>query len=345
MRTSRKLQALALIGAAALLAGCASTGQGGGSGDADSLTYVSWGSQFQDNQIEAWQVPFTEATGTKFVNDSPVDESKIKLMVESGNITWDVVDVSGYFGMTYCGKYTEELDFSGVDTSVFPEGTVTKCGVPAFLVNTIMVYNTDTFAGDEPTSMKDFFDPKVKGTRVLSPILEGIMEAALLADGVAPDELYPLDIDRALAKLDGIKDQIVFADSYGQVQQLLVDNQADFALLPHTRAITSFEAGAKIAPIWDTALVAWDYLAVPKGSAKLKTANEFIKFVSEDAQQESWAEIAGAIPASSTAKPDYSDSQKEFIAGDDVRRVVVDSKWWNDNLESATTAYNLWLNQ
>lgn len=343
MKTSRRIQAVALIAGMTLLAGCSAQGSDSGNG-AGSLTYVSWGSQFQDNQIAAWQAPFTEQTGIEFVNDSPVDESKIKLMVESGNVSWDVVDVSGYFGEAYCGKYVEELDFTGVDLSVFPEGTTSKCGVPAFLVNTIMVYNTETFAGKEPTSIEDFFDPNVKGTRVLSPILEGIFDAALLADGVAPEDLYPIDIDRALAKLDGIKDQIVFADSYGQVSQLLVDNQADFALLPHTRAITSYESGAKIKPIWDTALVAWDYLVVPKGSQNVEAASEFIRFVAEDPQQEAWAEIAGALPASSTAQPNYSESQARFIAGDDVKRVVIDSAWWNDHLEEATTAYQLWLN-
>ena len=53
----------------------------------------------------------------------------------------------------------------------------------------------------------DLFDTaKIPGKRTFYKwSAPGVLEIALLADGVAPDKLYPLDLDRAFKKLDTIK--------------------------------------------------------------------------------------------------------------------------------------------
>ncbi len=56
-----------------------------------------------------------------------------------------------------------------------------------------------------------------------------MMEIALLADGVAPDKLYPIDADRAFKKLDTIKKQSIFWTTNSQSQQLLVDGEVRWA--------------------------------------------------------------------------------------------------------------------
>ena len=70
----------------------------------------------------------------------------------------------------------------------------------------VLGYNTDATAGQVPEGWADFFDTaKFPGKRGFWDYSAGgIFEFALLADGVAPADLYPLDLERATAKLDTI---------------------------------------------------------------------------------------------------------------------------------------------
>src|SRR5690625_1339941 len=69
-----------------------SNGENIGTSDTDSITFVSWGGTTQEAQEEYWGKPFTEETGIKVISDQ-TDYGKLKAMVESGNVIWDVVDV------------------------------------------------------------------------------------------------------------------------------------------------------------------------------------------------------------------------------------------------------------
>ncbi|MFX5656770.1 extracellular solute-binding protein, partial [Acinetobacter baumannii] len=66
--------------------------------------------------------------------------------------------------------------------------------------------------------------------------MAGALEAALLADGVALDQLYPLDVDRALKKIAEIKDHLVLWDTGASSQQLFRDGEVTMGQLWHTRA-------------------------------------------------------------------------------------------------------------
>ena len=57
-----------------------------------SLNVVSWGGAYQAAQRNAYFLPFQERFGIQLVEDSPVEYAKIRSMVETGNVTWDVVD-------------------------------------------------------------------------------------------------------------------------------------------------------------------------------------------------------------------------------------------------------------
>ena len=63
------------------------------------LTYVSFGGAYQEAQRKAWLTPYTELTGVTFKEDEESSNSKIKAMVEAGQVTWDVVDVGNDFGL------------------------------------------------------------------------------------------------------------------------------------------------------------------------------------------------------------------------------------------------------
>lgn len=251
-----------------------------------TLTFVSYGGNLQRSAIAAFQEPYTAATGVQFENDTPPDVAKLRAMVEAGSSFWDVMDQGADVAEANCGTLFEELDLSKIDVDQYPEGTVSNCGIPSYFFGLTFVYNTETYKDNAPTKLSDFFDlEQFPGTRVLSPEFgNGIMEYALIADGIEPDQLYPLDIERALAKLDTIKPSIIFAQSNGVLQQALVDGQADMGLAVTGRAVGAATAGAPIAPVWDKTILSWDNWMFPKGTPNKQTARDYIAFISKPEQ-------------------------------------------------------------
>ncbi len=66
-----------------------------------------------------------------------------------------------------------------------------------------------------------------------------------MADGVAPDKLYPLDVDRGFKKLDSIKAQTIFWSTNSQAQQLFVDGEVNLGLILNGRAYDARRRGRR----------------------------------------------------------------------------------------------------
>lgn len=156
---------------------------------ADSLNFVSWGGTTQDAQKEAWAVPFTKATNIKVVQDGPTDYGKLKAMVESGNVQWDVVDVEADFALRAASEgLLEPLDFNQIKRDKIDPRFVSDHGVGSFFFSFVLGYNEGKLGANKPVDWTALFDTKAyPGKRALykwpSP---GVLELALLADGVAP---------------------------------------------------------------------------------------------------------------------------------------------------------------
>ncbi len=332
------------------LSGCAA-----GSGDADSsaaaggsLVYVSYGGAFQDAQAASWQVPYTAETGTEFENTSPSDMAQIKAMVEANQTSWDVVDTNAYFPNQFCDEYFEKLDLSAIDTSQFTEGSVSDCAVPAERFALLLVYNAETYGDNPPTELADFLDTeKFPGKRASTrEVSTGLLESVLVADGVAPDDLYPLDLDRAFAALDTIRDVTTFAENNGALQQLVTDGQADMALIVSARALTVARDGVPIEPVWGETITTFNSLAVPKGAPNAAEAQKFIAFATQPEQSAAFAEASGTSPANLAAKPTYDDLAAKFNAfADDGRTETtqLDAVWWSENINEVQNRFTTWL--
>ncbi|GAB3504602.1 ABC transporter substrate-binding protein [Amycolatopsis cihanbeyliensis] len=340
MRGSRTVTAVAM---ASVLAGTAACGS-----DNRALTFVSTGSSFQDNQKTAWQEPFTAESGIEVRNDGPVDEAKLRAMVDAGKVSWDVVDTSAAAAEQYCGTYLEPLDFSIVDRDAYPPETVSECGVPAYFYSIIFMYDTTKYGDRPPRTIADFFDPeRYPGRRMVPPeIAVGLLEDALLADGAHPDQLYPLDVDRALRKVDVIKDVTTFAETYGQMQQAMVDGQVDMALVSTARAHQALSAGAPFEPVWDKTIVNWNDLVVPKGSPNREEAMKFIAFIAGDEPSARFSELASVQPVNEQVKPNFDEVQRRIDAFSPEHRhsvVLGNARWWARNFDAVTEKFTAWL--
>ena len=338
--TSLVITALVLL---PLTAACSKGGTSGASTQ-NTLTFATTGGSYQDDLKAAWEAPFTAQTGTKVVNDSPEDIAKVKTMVEAGKVTWDLIDDSSGAAMRYCGKYLEKLDFSVIDRNAYPPATVSDCGVPSGYYSLLFSYNTKKYATNPPTTIADFFDVKrFPGHRIIfHDFYVGVLEDALMADGVPPDQLYPLDIDRALHKLDTIKNVTTFAATNGQVQQAMVDGSADMALTGQVRALHALQAGAPWAVVWDKSIVGWSDLMIPKGAPHKDQAMRFIAFTAKDAQQKALAQLTMEYPTDPNVKPNYDATQQKLdVFAPEHKNTVVfqNAEWWAKNIDDATKKY------
>ncbi|MFI5913284.1 extracellular solute-binding protein [Dactylosporangium sp. NPDC051541] len=348
MRTFRLLT-LFTVGALTLSACGVGGDPGGGSSSGNTLTWASTGGQFQEDEKTALQVPFTAKTGTKFTNISPAEQAQVRTMVAAGKTIWDLANMSWIYAGAYCGELFEKLDDPRLERGKFPKGTTGDCFVPTYRYANIFSYNADLYPGEKPTKIQDFFDvKKFPGKRVVYDYPKaGLFEAALVADGVAPDKVYPLDLDRAFKKIDTIKSSLVFAPSYGAIQQMLVDKQAGMVLTVTARTIVSASSGANLVPVWDFNTTDIGVLVIPKGSPHKQLAQDMLAFVTEPAQAVAYAKLTGTAPA----RPDidlntvgYSDQQKQFNAFLPNRGTTIeqDKQWWIDNTDALTKRWTSW---
>ncbi|MEA3130413.1 MAG: putative spermidine/putrescine transport system substrate-binding protein, partial [Paraburkholderia sp.] len=82
------------------------------------IVFASWGGTTQSAQQKEWAVPFTQASGVQVLMDGPTDYGKLKAMVDSGNVQWDVVDVEGDFAYAALRDgLVEPIDYSVVNKS------------------------------------------------------------------------------------------------------------------------------------------------------------------------------------------------------------------------------------
>jgi putative spermidine/putrescine transport system substrate-binding protein len=347
MRTFRFFALIAISTLA--ISACGVGGDSGGDSSEQQLTWASTGGQFQEDEMKALQEPFTAETGTTFVNVSPAEQAQVRAMVTSGKTIWDLANMSWIYAGAYCGELFEKLDHPALDRSNFPEGTTGDCFVPTFRYANIFSYNADLYPGEKPTTIQDFFDvDRFPGKRVVYDYPKaGLFEAALVADGVPPEEVYPLDLDRAFEKIDTIKSSLVFAPSYGAIQQMLVDEQAGMVLTVTARTIVSAQSGANLVPVWDFNTTDIGALVIPKGTPNKELAQEMLAFVTEPEQSIAYARLTGTAPARPEIDLDtvgYSEQQLEFNAflPDRGATIEQDKQWWIENTDALVERWTKW---
>ena len=314
---------------------------------ADSLNFVSWGGTTQDAQKEAWAVPFTKATDIKVVQDGPTDYGKLKAMVESGNVQWDVVDVEADFALRAASEgLLEPLDFTQIKRDKIDPRFVSDHGVGSFFFSFVLGYNEGKLGANKPVDWTALFDTKTyPGKRALykwpSP---GVLELALLADGVAPDKLYPLDLDRAFKKLDTIKQDIVWWGGGAQSQQLLASGEASLGQFWNGRVYALQQDGAPVGVSWKQNLVMADFLVIPKGAKNKEAAMKFLANASSAEGQAEFANKTAYAPVNvdSVAKLD-KDLAPNLPTAYAQDQVTLDFAYWAKNGQAIAARWNEWL--
>lgn len=346
-KTIKCMVMAAVLAFSCVTAGCVGKNTSS-SKDSNKLVLVDWGGTNTDARVEAIVKPFEKETGIKVTVVTPSDYAKLISMVENGTTEWDVMNCDAYWGV-YAGNegYLEKMDYNTITTKIDKE--VQKDYVMgAEIYDSVIAWNSDKYTEKTaPQTWKDFFDTKkYPGKRAIwqSPVT--VLEAALLADGVPMDELYPLDVDRAFKKLDTIKDSIVWWTAGAEPAQMLSTGEADFALAWSGRIATAKEEGSPIAMTYNQALQIAAGWVVPKDAPNRENAMKFIEYASEAKQQYAFS---SKIPYGSTnheAVDMMDDTLKESLGQSEEQlknEIYIDNDYWADNYNSNVEKLNEWL--
>jgi len=315
-----------------------------------TLVVTPWGGALQDALRKAIYEPFSRLTGCQIVEDT-TDEAKLRTMVESGRVEWDVVDV-GTESVIPMGRLNllEPLDYSKIDTKdIFPE-LVLEHGIGYYYYSTCLAYRKDKFPNKPRRSWADLRDVRgFPGERACQKYAQwGTIEAALFADGVPSDQLYPLDIDRACRSLDRIKPHIrIWWEAGAQPAQLLTDGEVDLTDAWIARIQFLIEQGSTVLGYtWNQGRLSSDSLVIPRGSKNVDVAHDFINFALRPEVQRAFAMIYPDGPANKRAFEALPPERVAVLPSapqNKALQVYPDYQWWADHLDEVVERFNAWV--
>jgi putative spermidine/putrescine transport system substrate-binding protein len=336
---------------------------------AEEITVVSWGGAYTASQVEAYHKPWMAKTGNTIVSeDYSGGLAEIKAQVEAGNVTWDIVDVERSDAVRGCDEgLLEPIDPSILPpapdgtpaTQDFIDGAISDCAVANIVWSTIFAYDTTKMSGVD--SIDDFFNLKdFPGKRGLRKGPKANLEMALMADGVPADQVYdvlstPEGVDRAFAKLDTIKDSVVWWEAGAQPPQLLADGEVAMTTAYNGRIFNAAAAeGKPFKIVWDGQILDLDLWVIPKGTKHLNTALDFLAFstaTEQLAKQASYISYGPARRSSSPLVGLFKDGKTEMgpnmpTAPANMKNALLnDFEFWADNQDQLNERFNSWLAQ
>jgi putative spermidine/putrescine transport system substrate-binding protein len=311
-----------------------------------TLSFVSFGGVYQEAQRKAWLEPYTELTGVQFVEDENSSNATIQAQVESGQVTWDVVDVGNDFGLDANADLLEPLDFSIIPRDELNEQLgITDYRIPDITYGVVLAYNTEVMGDQVPQGWADYFDtttfPGKRGAWDYPA--SGMLEFALMADGVAPDQLYPLDLARATAKLDTIKDDIVFWTSGAESQELIGSGEIAMTMIWNGRGWSAKNIDQKPVEIqWNQQIVTADYLVVPKGTPNKDAAMQFIAYTACAENNAKPSEYIPYGPTNNNSQPNPAMVNDLSVTNADENSAYFDDAWIVDNYAEIDAAWQAW---
>jgi putative spermidine/putrescine transport system substrate-binding protein len=275
------------------------------------FTFCSFGGALSATEKAAFIDPAGAKFGTTMAYAAPTNYAKIKAMVEAKAVEWDLVDVGGQF--IYQGLdqgLLEKMDFSIIDVSKMNKIWVTDYGIYTSTGATVIAYNTNNFPeGKAPTSWKDFWNVKdFPGPRSLYSRFYYNYEAALMAAGVARDQIYPATDDKvklAFDKLRELKPHVkVWWTAGAQPAQLLSTAEVSMASAWSGRILDVMKDKAPVKLTYKDSIAWGNAFVVPKGTPYRELAMKVINYaISEPAQEALLSKgTYGPVLASAAAK-------------------------------------------
>lgn len=326
-----------------------------GSASARDLTVVSWGGNYQDGQRKIYFEPFKAKSGKPLLEESwDGGYGVLAAKMKGGTPNWDAVQVETEELQLGCadGLY-ETVDWSKLGgKDKFIPSAVSGCGVGAIVWSTGLSYDAKRLA-EAPRSWADFWNvTKFPGKRGLRRGPKYALEFALMADGVKPQDVYkvlstPSGVDKAFAKLDQIKGDMIWWESGAQPIQLLASGQVAMTSAYNGRltGINRTE-GTDLRIVWPGSIYAVDSWVVLKGSPNKDAAFDFINFTSQPENQSKLPQyIAYGLPNKAAGEMLSAATAAELPTApmNMADSIPINGEFWVDNIEALTQRFNAWL--
>jgi putative spermidine/putrescine transport system substrate-binding protein len=326
------------------------------------LVIQTWGGETLKGNRLAFYDQFEKETGIKIVTPTAGGDlmGRVASQVRSKNVEWDIVwpaDIGVVEDAANKGLL-EAIDYNIVKNNLkdMVPGSVTKYGLGHELSSIVVTYNTKLFPGDNhPNSWAGFYDPvKFPGPRANDTNWAGPVYSffsALLADGVPPDKLVPIDYQRAFKVLDRIKPHVkVWYQSGDKVMQVLIDQEVVMAKTTDMRSSKAIDLGAQTAVVWNQALAFINYVSVVKGAPHKQAAWQFFNFYTQPKLQAKYMDYMKV----STCNPKGIDhlspteAKKLLLYPDNYKKSIStfttqNTQWLIDHQAEMLEKWNAWL--
>lgn len=317
----------------------------------ESIVVNASGGSMAKSMRAAFSADFEKIHGITVIDTSPVDFGKLKAMVQSGNVEWTVTEIGGQDIVKAEEEgLLEPIDTSRVDLSGFPQKVRDyKYAFAKSAYATVLAYSTTAYKNKpHPTTWAEFWDvKKFPGPRSLRNHPVDNLEYALLADGVAPDKLYPLDLDRAFKKMDEIAKHItVWWKSGQQPAQLLLDGEVILASGWNGRFYNLIKDGAPLDIEWNQGMIKLSVYGIPKGARHACWGQEYLQVMTDPKRQAVYAREIG-YPGLHLDSPKYVDEKlAPYLPThpNNVDKLVwTDIDWWAKHGEAVNERWNRWM--
>ena len=292
---------------------------------AEDMTIVSWGGAYSASQQNAYHDPYMAMhPDVKIINDESSAEAvaKLRAMNEAGNVTWDVVDVVAADAIRLCDEgLAMEID-ADTQLAPAPDGTpaskdfgdllVSPCYIPQIVYSTTFGYRTDLVGDTPPSNICDVFDlAKYPGKRSLEKRPINNMEWALLCDGVAKADVYDVlateeGQQKALAKLDTIRDSVIWWSAGADTPQLLADGEVVMGSTYNGRLFALIEEQKQpVGMMWDAQVFDLDGWIIPTGLSAERQARalDYVYFATDTQRLADQAKYISYGPARASSAP------------------------------------------
>ena len=335
----------------------------------EEVVVVSYGGSFEKACDDGYYKAFTEETGIEVkIDQFDGSLAQIRAQVEAGSVHWDVINVEWPVAQVGCEEGLFE-SLEGFEWAPSTDGTPVaedfdveeqiECALPQLAYATIIAYNERSFGDTQPSTLDDFFDlEKFPGRRGLWRALPANLEMALMADGVAAQDVYSVlgteeGVARAFAKLDTIKSEIVWWQTGAQAPQLLADQEVVMSTGWNGRIFNAQVVEKQpIKIIWDGRIVDIGGVSIVTGAPNMENAEKFVLYSSRPSalagitnrisyppvRRSAWSLLAKHIPTGVEMLPHLPTNPE--LPG---RQLYTNIEFWADHHDDLIERFSAWL--
>lgn len=317
----------------------------------ETITVADPGGPYSVAYSEAFYRPFEQETGVTVANVSRDTEpvAQFRAMVEAKSYIWDVCTLAGPAYVSLRGQgLLHDMGLRTEDYPDFMEGAIQNDWMALDVYSTVSAFRTDRYADNRPTRLEDLWDVETfPGRRGMYQSPVWTLEQALMADGVAPADLYPLDLDRAFRKLDEIKPHITAWWTAGaQSAQLLQSAEVEFTQIFNARAQALIDENQPVEILWDKGIYGLEGWSIPNGSGKADIAVEFVKFCADPERQAIMTRQLAYGPTNLKAYDQIPEERAKVLptyAENLSKMAATNEGWWFENRAQVVERFSEWV--